>query len=255
MPQLGEFLNQPLDLDRTDGRKPDELRPVKITRNVNMYSEGSALIEVGNTRVLCTATVEEQVPYFLRNQGSGWLTAEYSMLPRSSDVRIPRESYTGRVKGRTHEIQRLIGRSLRAVVDLSSFGERQIIVDCDVLQADGGTRTAAITGAWVAMRDAFQWMRDEKLIRTNPVTDQVAAVSVGVVDGRELLDLCYEEDSSAAVDMNLVMTKRGKFVEIQGTAELEPFDDEQLSRLMALARKGIKELVAAQSAGKKSGEE
>ena len=248
MVQIGEFLNKPLDMGRPDGRKQDELREIKITRNVSMHAEGSVLIEVGNTRVICTATVDDRLPHFLRNQGTGWVTAEYSMLPRSADTRIQRESASGKIKGRTHEIQRLIGRSLRAVMDLSCFGERQIILDCDVLQADGGTRTAAITGAWVALKDAVRWMHKEKLTKKNPILDQVAAVSVGVVNGRPVLDLNYEEDSSADVDMNLVITKKGQFVELQGTAETQPFDDEQLQQMLALGRKGISELLDAQEA-------
>ena len=248
MVQIGEYLGKPLEAGRPDGRKRDQLREVKITRGVSIYAEGSALIEVGNTKVMCTATVEENLPHFLRNQGTGWVTAEYSMLPRSADTRMPREAMTGKVKGRTHEIQRLIGRSLRAVVDLSAFGERQIIVDCDVLQADGGTRTASITGAWVALKDAVRWMHKKNLTKKNPILDQVAAVSVGIVNGKPLLDLCYQEDSSADVDMNLVITKKGKFVELQGTAETSPFDDEQLAEMLALGRKGIADLLELQEA-------
>jgi len=233
---------------RPDGRQPNELRPVRIARGVSPYAEGSARIEVGRTHVLCTASIEESVPPFLKGQGTGWLTAEYGMLPRSSAVRIPRESSTGRVKGRTQEIQRLIGRSLRAVVDLSCLGERQVILDCDVLQADGGTRTASVTGAWVALADAVRWMHEKGLTTKDPILDQVAAVSVGIVEGLPVLDLCYEEDSSAEVDMNLVMTRSGRFVEVQGTAESSPFSEEQLGEMMTLAKKGIAELLDAQRA-------
>jgi len=243
--RLSEYLDMPIAL-RPDGRKPDELRAVTIARNVIPHAEGSTMIEFGRTRVLCTATVEEYVPPFLKGQGSGWITAEYGMLPRSSPVRIPREGTTGKVKGRTHEIQRLIGRSLRAVMDLAAFGERQIIVDCDVIQADGGTRTAAVTGAWVAVADAVRWMRAKGLTKKDPMLDQIAAVSVGIVDGRPLLDLCYEEDSSAEVDMNLVITKTGRFVEVQGTAETAPFTPEQFEAMMELGRNGIRQLLEIQ---------
>ncbi len=231
---------------RPDGRQPDEMRPVKITRGVSPYAEGSVLIEIGGTHVMCTATVEESVPPFLRGQGNGWVTAEYGMLPRSSSIRIPRESATGRIKGRTHEIQRLIGRSLRAVIDLACLGERQIILDCDVLQADGGTRTASITGSWIAMADAVRWMSEKNMIRKDPLLDQVAAVSVGISDGLPVLDLCYEEDSRADVDLNLVMTGTGCFVELQGTAESVPFTDDQLAQMITLGKKGIAELLAIQ---------
>lgn len=231
---------------RSDGRQPDELRPVRITRSVSPYAEGSALIEIGRTRVICTASLEESVPPFLRGQGTGWLTAEYGMLPRSSTIRIPRESTSGRQKGRTQEIQRLIGRSLRAVVDLSCFGERQIILDCDVLQADGGTRTASITGAWVALAEAVRWMHEKGLTAKDPLLDQLAAVSVGIVEGRPVLDLCYDEDSSAEVDMNLAMTRTGRFVEVQGTAESNPFTREQLDEMMSLGKRGIEALLDLQ---------
>ena len=231
---------------RLDKRGDRELRPVKIKKNFNKYAEGSALIEIGNTKVICTASVEERVPPFLRNKAQGWITAEYGMLPRSATERIPRESSRGRVGGRTHEIQRLIGRSLRAVVDLNFLGERTIWVDCDVIQADGGTRTAAITGAFVAMVEALKKLHQEGKIERVPVKDWVAATSVGIKDGEILLDLCYEEDSVAHVDMNVVMTGKGKFVEIQGTAEKEPFTASDMEKLLNLARQGIKKLIAIQ---------
>src|SRR5690554_5436297 len=210
-----------MEYTRPDGRACDELRPVKITRNVNMYAEGSVLIEIGHTQVICTATVEDKVPPFLRGMGEGWITAEYSMLPRATEVRNPRESSRGRVGGRTHEIQRLIGRSLRSVVDLKALGERTIWIDCDVIQADGGTRTAAITGSFIALVDALRKLQDT----TNEglaLNDYLAAISVGIVDGEPLLDLCYTEDYSAQVDFNVVMTGTGKIVEVQGTAEESP---------------------------------
>lgn len=231
---------------RPDGRQPDQMRPVKITRGVSPYAEGSALIEIGGTKVICTASVEESVPPFMRGQGNGWITAEYGMLPRSSGIRIPRESATGKIKGRTHEIQRLIGRSLRAVADLACLGERQVILDCDVMQADGGTRTASITGAWVALSEAVRWMHGKNMIRRQPILDQVAAISVGIVGGLPVLDLCYEEDSHADVDLNLVMTGSGCFVELQGTAESVAFTDAQLGQMIALGRKGIGELLQLQ---------
>jgi len=208
-----------------------------------MTAEGSALIEVGHTRVLCAATIEESVPPFLRGSGKGWVTAEYSMLPRATASRTQREVSKGKPSGRTHEIQRLIGRSLRAVVDLQTLGERSIIVDCDVIQADGGTRTAAITGAYVALSIAIKKLVHFKLISKNPLIDSVAATSVGIVGGIPMLDLCYEEDSRAEVDMNVVMTGAGKFVEIQATAEKTAFDDQQMAELLGLARQGIEELV------------
>ena len=245
--KLGEFMGEEASM-RPDGRKADELRPVTIERNVQEYAEGSALIRIGRTKVLCTATVEERVPPFMRGQGRGWVTAEYGMLPRSSPVRIIRESSTGKVKGRTQEIQRLIGRVLRSVVDLSCLGERQVTIDCDVLQADGGTRTAAVTGAWVALADAVRWLHEKKLTRKDPLLDQIAAISVGIVDGNAVLDLCYDEDSTADVDMNIVMTRSGRFVELQGTAESAPFTDEQLEEMLKLGRKGVKELIELQRA-------
>ncbi|HID09685.1 MAG TPA: ribonuclease PH [Candidatus Latescibacteria bacterium] len=232
-------------VQRKDGRLPGELRPVDIVRNYIVHAEGSALIEMGRTRVLCTATVENRVPSFLSGQGTGWVTAEYSMLPRSTETRTPRETY-GRVHGRSYEIQRLVGRALRAALDLKALGERTIWVDCDVLQADGGTRTAAITGGFVALYDAVRWMRSREMVEFDPVVHQVAAVSVGVVDGEVLLDLNYEEDFRAEVDMNVVMTGDGRLVEVQGTAEGRPFTKEEMGRMLALAEKGIRYLIEAQ---------
>ncbi len=231
---------------RKDGRRKDELRPVTVTRHFIKHAEGSVLIEVGQTRVICTASIEERVPSFLRDQGRGWLTAEYAMIPRSTSTRITREAATGRIGGRTHEIQRLIGRSLRAVVDLESLGERTVWIDCDVIQADGGTRTASITGAYIALVNAMRYAVRNGIIERNPVKDYLAAVSVGVVDGEPMLDLCYEEDFKAEVDMNIVMTGSGKYVEVQGTAEGEPFERETLDRLLTLAETGIKELIGIQ---------
>jgi ribonuclease PH len=227
---------------RTDGRQPGDLRPTRITPNFLVTAEGSALIETGNTRVLCTATLEDTVPPFLRNTGKGWVTAEYAMLPRATITRTPREVTKGKPSGRTHEIQRLIGRSLRAVVDLTALGERSIIVDCDVLQADGGTRTASITGAYVALAIALQTLVDYKAVPRSPLLDSVAAVSVGMVSGTAVLDLNYDEDSRADVDMNVVLTGSNKFVELQATSERVPFDDGQLLEMMALARDGIVQL-------------
>ena len=231
---------------RIDRRAPDELRPVKITPEYLLTAEGSVLIEVGNTRVLCAASVEETVPGFLRGAGKGWVTAEYSMLPRATATRTVREVSKGRASGRTMEIQRLIGRSLRSVVDLAALGERSVIVDCDVIQADGGTRTAAITGAYIALSGALRQMVKFGVLKKSPVRDFVAATSAGIVGGVPMLDLCYQEDSQAEVDMNIVMTGAGRFVEIQATAEKTPFDDAQLADLLVLARKGIEELVALQ---------
>jgi ribonuclease PH len=229
---------------RADGRQPSALRPVRIVRGFLPDAEGSVLIEVGATRVICTATVQESVPPFMRGRGTGWVTAEYGMLPRSSPERIERERRGP--GGRTHEIQRLIGRSLRAVTDLAALGERSILVDCDVLQADGGTRCASITGGFVALAMALGRLVQQRLVGRLPLTDSVAAVSVGVVDGRVLLDLPYEEDHRAAVDMNLVMTGAGRFVEVQGTAEGAPFSDRQLSQLIALGRVGLSRLSSLQ---------
>jgi ribonuclease PH len=231
---------------RPDGRRADQMRPVHIETGYLVTAEGSALITVGNTRVLCAATVEESVPPFLRGAGKGWVTAEYSMLPRATAQRTPREVAKGRPSGRTLEIQRLIGRSLRAVVDTGALGERTITVDCDVIQADGGTRTASITGACVALSIAVSQLVRFGVLQRSPMRDYVAATSVGLVRGRELLDLCYEEDSQADVDMNLVMTGSGKFIEVQATAEHATFDDAQMAALIALARGGIGELVELQ---------
>jgi ribonuclease PH len=222
------------------------MRPVEIEPGYLKTAEGSALISVGNTRVLCAASVEETVPSFLRNTGKGWVTAEYSMLPRATARRTPREVARGRPSGRTHEIQRLIGRSMRAVVDQAALGERTVTLDCDVIQADGGTRTAAITGAWVALALALRQLVQFKVIKTMPLRDHVAATSVGIVAGEPLLDLCYEEDSQAAVDMNVVMTGSGRFVELQATAEHVPFDDAQMAGLIDLARSGISQLLELQ---------
>ena len=229
---------------RTDGRKADELRTIKITRNYIKSAEGSVMIQVCDTWVICTATVENSVPPFLRGKGTGWVTAEYAMLPRSSGQRIQRER--SKVGGRTHEIQRLIGRALRSVVDMKALGERSVLIDCDVVQADGGTRTASITGAYIALVDALRQVKKQGLIANVPVLDYLAAVSVGIVDGKPMLDLCYTEDSSAEVDMNLVMTGKGGIVEIQGTAEGEPFSKAELGKLLALGEKGIKQLVQKQ---------
>jgi ribonuclease PH len=229
---------------RADGRKADELRKIKITRNYIKSAEGSVMIQMGDTWVICTATVENSVPPFLRGKGTGWVTAEYAMLPRSSGQRIQRER--SKVGGRTHEIQRLIGRALRSVVDMKALGERSVLIDCDVVQADGGTRTASITGAYIALVDALRHVKKQGLIGTVPVLDHLAAVSVGIVNGKPLLDLCYTEDSGAEVDMNLVMTGKGGIVEIQGTAEGEPFSKAELSKLLALGEKGIKALVKKQ---------
>ena len=231
---------------RSDNRSPGQLRPVKITPDFITTAEGSALIEVGNTRVICTASIEETVPQFMRNTGKGWISSEYSMLPRSTLTRSPREVSKGRQSGRTHEIQRLIGRSLRAVADLNRLGERTIWIDCDVIQADGGTRTASITGAFVALGLALEKLVEAGTLPAVPLRDFVAAVSVGIVDGEVLLDLCYEEDSRADVDMNFVMTASGKMVELQATAEHRVFDDQQLGKMMSFARQGVEALIAKQ---------
>jgi ribonuclease PH len=231
---------------RRDGRQPAELRPVTFQRGFTRYAEGSVLVCFGETRVLCNATVEEGVPSFLRGEGRGWVTAEYSMLPRATHSRSPRESTRGKVGGRTHEIQRLIGRSLRAVIDTQMLGERTILIDCDVLQADGGTRTAAITGAFVALVDAVAGLRRKGLVAGNPLKESVAAVSVGVVEGKPVLDLNYDEDFRAAVDMNFVITESGRFVEVQGTAEEEPFTAAELDALRDLALAGCRELATLQ---------
>jgi len=231
---------------RSDNRSPEQMRPVNIIPDFISTAEGSALIEIGNTRVICTATVEETVPNFLKGAGKGWITAEYSLLPRSTLTRTPREAARGRISGRTHEIQRLIGRALRAVIDLEELGERTITLDCDVIQADGGTRTASITGAFVALGLALEKLVEAGTLTSAPIRDFVAAISVGVVDGAILLDLCYEEDARAEVDLNFVMTGARKIVEVQATAEQHPFDEAQLKKMMDLASKGIESLIARQ---------
>ncbi len=232
---------------RFDQRQPNQLRPVRIETGYLKTAEGSAVIEAGNTRVLCAATVEDSIPSFLRGTGQGWITAEYSMLPRATITRTPREVNKGRQSGRTMEIQRLIGRSLRAVLDLKALGERTVIVDCDVIQADGGTRTASITGAFVALALAVESLRKLGAIKSNPIVTSVAAVSVGLVAGVPLLDLCYEEDSQADVDMNIVMTGDGRFIELQATAEKTPFDDGGMNALLELGRDGIRTLLELQA--------
>jgi len=229
---------------RTDNRTFDQLRNTRITPNVSPYAEGSALIEVGGTKVICTASVEERVPPFLRNKGTGWVTAEYAMLPRATHTRTNRE--TQRPSGRTQEIQRLIGRSLRTVVDLKALGERQIFIDCDVIQADGGTRTASITGAYVALNLACKRLLAKGTLKKSPLLSEVAAISVGIIEGTAILDLCYTEDSAAEVDMNIVCTGGGKFIEIQGTAEREPFDREQMNQMLELAETGVNQLFEIQ---------
>lgn len=231
---------------RSDNRGPDQLRPVKIVPDFISTAEGAALIEVGNTRVICTASIDETVPAFMKGSGKGWITAEYSMLPRSTLTRTPREASRGRQSGRTHEIQRLIGRALRAAVDLTQLGERTITLDCDVIQADGGTRTASITGAFVALGLALSKLVEAGTLSAAPIRDFVAAVSVGIVEGNILLDLCYEEDSQAEVDLNFVMTGGRKIVEVQATAEQHPFDEAQLKRMIDLAARGIESLIAKQ---------
>jgi len=231
---------------RPDGRRADEMRPVTIHRDFLRHAEGSVLITVGETKVICTASVEDRVPQFLRETGQGWVTAEYGMLPRSTKTRTPREVSAGRPSGRTFEIQRLVGRSLRGVTDLAALGERTIWIDCDVIQADGGTRTAAITGAFIALADALHTLRDNGRITSLPLKDFVAATSIGLVEGEVVLDLCYAEDSIADVDMNVVMTGAGKYIEIQGTAEESPFDRLQLESMLQLAGTGIRELIAIQ---------
>ena len=231
---------------RTDGRTADEPRPISITPDYMPTAEGSALIEVGNTKIICTASVDEGVPAFMRGSGRGWVTAEYAMLPRATTTRTQREVSRGRPSGRTSEIQRLIGRSLRAVVDLNKLGERTIYVDCDVIQADGGTRTAAVTGGWVAMAAAIKQLYDYKAIKQLPLSQYLSAISVGVVDGLPMLDLCYEEDSRADVDMNVVMTSANEFVEVQASAEGRTFPNKQLTELLSLAEVGIKQLIEVQ---------
>ena len=231
---------------RADGRLPEQLRTTRITPNYLVHAEGSVLVEAGRTRVICTASVEDRVPPFRRNTGKGWVTAEYGMLPRATTTRMQRESTAGRVGGRTQEIQRLIGRSLRAVTKTEELGERTITLDCDVIQADGGTRTAAISGAFVALVLALQRLREQDQLRTMPVTDFVAATSVGIVDGTPMLDLAYTEDSTAEVDMNIVKTGGGLYIEVQGTAEALPFGRESLNRLLDLGDTGVRQLIAIQ---------
>ena len=232
---------------RHDGRQPHDLRDLKISRDFLSTAEGSVLIEIGGTKVLCTASIEESVPRFLRGKNSGWITAEYGMIPRSTKTRMDRESVRGKQKGRTQEIQRLIGRSLRAAVDLSKLGERTVFIDCDVIQADGGTRTASITGAWVALNDAMNSLVVSEAVIESPVTNQIAAVSVGIVNNIPVLDLDYVEDSSAQTDMNVVMNESGLFIEIQGTAEHDPFSNSELNGMLELAKVGIQELLELQT--------
>lgn len=231
---------------RDDGRRLDEMRKVKIKRNVLRYAEGSCMIEMGNTKVICSASVEDKVPPFLRNTGSGWITAEYGMLPRSCQSRIDREASRGKQSGRTQEIQRLIGRSMRSISELKKLGERTIWIDCDVIQGDGGTRTASITGSFIALADALTKLKNKKLINSIPLTDYVAAISVGIVNGEKCLDLNYAEDSNAEVDMNIIMTGAEKIVEVQGTAEKKPFSAKDLSDLITLAKSGIDGLISLQ---------
>ncbi|ETI60936.1 ribonuclease PH [Marinomonas profundimaris] len=233
---------------RPSGRAVDQLRPLKITRHFTKHAEGSVLIECGDTKVICTATVVSGVPRFLRGKGQGWITAEYGMLPRSTHSRVDREAARGKQGGRTVEIQRLIGRSLRAAVDLKKLGENTITIDCDVIQADGGTRTASITGGFVALADAMQKLVESKKIKTNPIVSQIAAISVGVYKGVPVLDLDYPEDSNAETDMNVIMNDKGGFIEIQGTAEGEAFSDEHMVGMLVVARKGIAEILEAQRA-------
>jgi ribonuclease PH len=231
---------------RIDGRKPKQLRPLQINPSYIKTADGSVLIVVGDTKVICTAKLEDRVPPFLRNSGKGWITAEYGMLPGSSQARIGRESSRGKVGGRTHEIQRLIGRSLRAITDLNRLGERTVWIDCDVIQADGGTRTASITGAYVALVEAIRSWQRRGILKEDPIKDSVAAVSVGIVGGKIFLDLCYEEDSKADVDMNFVMTGSGKFIEVQGTAESGPFTKKQMEKMTQFAQEAIKDLLKTQ---------
>lgn len=235
-----------MHLHRVDGRRKDEVRPVKITRNFIKHAEGSVLMEMGGTKVICTASIEEKVPPFLRDKKVGWVTAEYAMLPRATHERTPREAVKGKQGGRTLEIQRLVGRALRSVTDMAEMGERTIWIDCDVIQADGGTRTAAITGSFIALADALKVLKKRELIKKRPLTDYLAAISVGRVGGEVLVDLAYEEDSKAEVDMNLVMTGRGRFVEVQGTAERQAFEKKDLDEFLGLGWKAIKGLVELQ---------
>lgn len=233
-------------MTRQDGRKHNESRKLKITKNYIKYAEGSCLVELGHTKVIATASVEDGVPHFLRGSGNGWVTAEYGMIPRSCKSRVSREASKGKLGGRTHEIQRLIGRSLRSVTDMTKLGERTIWLDCDVIQADGGTRCASITGSFVALVLALEKMKKDCLLKTVPLSDYVAAISVGIIGGETVIDLDYEEDSKAEVDMNVVMTGAGKFIEIQGTAEKEPFKKEDLNKLITLAQKGIEDIIHVQ---------
>lgn len=235
------------DSIRPSGRELDQLREVKITRNYTCHAEGSVLVEFGNTKVLCTASVEERVPPWLKGKGAGWVTAEYGMLPRATGSRNRREASSGKQSGRTQEIQRLIGRSLRAAIDLQALGEVQITVDCDVIQADGGTRTASITGGYVALVDAVNWLKAEGKLKKDPIFGQVAAISVGIYESQPVLDLDYPEDSNAETDMNVVMNEAGGFIEVQGTAEGHAFRRDEMDAMLALAEKGIKELTAAQT--------
>ena len=231
---------------RVDARANDELRPIHITPVFIPHANGSALIEFGSTKVICTATVEERVPPFLKGTGKGWLTGEYAMIPASTNIRKPRESSKGKVEGRTHEIQRLIGRSLRSIINLDEIGERTIWIDCDVIQADGGTRTASITGGFIALIHCINWMIKQGMIEKSPVHSYVAAISVGIYDGQAVLDLCFEEDSNAQVDMNLVMTDTGEFIEIQGTGEESSFSMEELKQMMQIGQAGIKTIISMQ---------
>ncbi len=234
------------DCMRIDGRKNEQIRPVKITRKYTKFAEGSVLIEVGETKVICTASIEDKVPPFLKGSGEGWITAEYNMLPRSTHVRKPRDIAKLKIDGRTMEIQRLIGRALRSVVDLKALGEKTIWIDCDVIQADGGTRTTSITGAFIALVDAVNKLHRERNFQVYPIRNFVTAVSVGIVDEQKVIDLCYEEDSNAKVDMNVVMTDEGEFVEVQGTGEEAPFNRSELNDLLSLAEKGAKQMIWAQ---------
>ena len=233
-------------MQRIDGRNKDQIRPVKITRNYLKHAEGSVLIEMGDTKVICTASIDEKVPPFIKGTGKGWITSEYGMLPRSTEVRKPRESVRGKVDGRTMEIQRLIGRALRSIVNLEKLGEITVYIDCDVIQADGGTRTASITGSFVALVDALNKLVVQEKLKAIPLNGYLAAVSVGIKDGEAILDLNYAEDSTCQVDMNLVMTDKGEFIEIQGTGEERPFSKEQLQELMELGEKGINDLIQVQ---------
>ncbi len=249
-PLSDQLKNLGLDAMRPSGRQPDQMRDVKVTRNFTMHAEGSVLIEFGNTKVLCNASVTRGVPRWLRGSGSGWVTAEYGMLPRATNSRTDREASRGKQSGRTLEIQRLIGRSLRAAIDLDKLGENTITIDCDVLQADGGTRTASITGSYIALIDAINELKKDKngALKGNPIKNQVAAISVGMYKGQAVLDLDYAEDSSAETDMNVVMTETGGFVEVQGTAEGAPYTQDELNQMLTLAKKGIEELTAIQKA-------